>query len=113
MAPPVIRVIRLAEIFCKSFIELVSHRRRLARSARRTDARRISEDIHMFELIFTACLLAQSDTCREDRLVYTDITPMTCMMGAQAQLAEWVNGDPEWTVARWRCAPVDRIPKKI
>ena len=67
----------------------------------------------MIELIFTACLLTQIGTCREDRLVYTDMTPMTCMMGAQTQLAEWVNGHPEWTISRWRCAPVDHVAKNI
>jgi hypothetical protein len=67
----------------------------------------------MIELIFTACLLTQSDTCKEDRLIYTDITPITCMMGAQAQLAEWSNGHPGWAVASWRCEAVDLVSKNI
>ncbi len=67
--------------------------------------------ILMIELIFTVCLLTQGDTCEENRLIYTDVTPMTCMMGAQAQLAEWSNAHPKWVVASWRCGWVDLVSK--
>lgn len=67
----------------------------------------------MIELIFTACLLVEVDTCREDRLVYTGIAPTTCMAGAQAQLARWADGHPRWAIARWRCVPVAPGSKEI
>ncbi|WP_245841024.1 hypothetical protein [Puniceibacterium sediminis] len=36
-------------------------------------------------------------------MLFTDITPMTCMMGAQPELAKWANEHPNWQVARWKC----------
>jgi len=60
----------------------------------------------MIELVFVACLAAAPDTCDEKRLLYTDITPMTCMMGAQPQLAQWVGAHPNFTIRKWRCQTV-------
>lgn len=59
------------------------------------------------ELVFLACLGAGSDTCEERSLLFTDISPMTCVMGAQPELAKWVETHPNWTVSRWHCRYVD------
>jgi len=60
----------------------------------------------MIELLFVACLSTAPDTCRERSLLYTDITPMTCAMGAQPELAKWVATHPNWTISRWKCQQV-------
>ncbi|ANT63467.1 MULTISPECIES: hypothetical protein [Roseobacteraceae] len=60
----------------------------------------------MIELLFVACLSTAPDTCSERSLVYTDVTPMACMMGAQPELARWVEEHPNFTVNRWRCRVV-------
>lgn len=58
----------------------------------------------MIELVFTACLLAAPDRCEERALQYVDIrSPMACVMGAQPELAKWVEAHPKWRVARWAC----------
>ncbi len=57
----------------------------------------------MVELLFVVCLGASPGTCEERSLLYQDISPMTCMMGAQPALAEWIAGHPNWTIARWSC----------
>ncbi len=57
----------------------------------------------MIELIFIACMGTDPTSCEERSLIYTDLTPMTCMMAAQPQLANWVATHPNWTVARWKC----------
>lgn len=57
----------------------------------------------MIELLFVACLSTAPDECREQSLLYTDVTPMACMMGAQPQLAEWTNQHPGYTIERWKC----------
>lgn len=59
----------------------------------------------MVELLFVVCLGASPAMCEERSLLYQDISPMTCLMGAQPALAEWVAGHPKWTVARWSCRP--------
>jgi hypothetical protein len=60
----------------------------------------------MIELLFVACLAASPEDCRERSLVFSDITPMTCMMGAQPELAKWVNEHPDYTVRSWKCQQV-------
>jgi hypothetical protein len=62
----------------------------------------------MIELIFTACLLTAPADCREFHLTYADetLTPMACLMGSQAQLADWTGSHPAWRIARYKCAAV-------
>lgn len=60
----------------------------------------------MIELLFIACISGSPGTCEEKSLVYTDLASMTCMMGAQPQLAKWVETHPKWQIARWTC----RVP---
>lgn len=61
----------------------------------------------MIELAFVACLSASPMTCEPQSLLYTDLSPMTCMMGAQPALARWVETHPKYTVARWQCRILD------
>ncbi|MBP0484764.1 hypothetical protein [Sagittula salina] len=64
----------------------------------------------MIELIFVACMFgaqSQSANCQERSLLFTDVTPMTCMMGAQPQLAQWVNEHPGQRVRSWKCRLVN------
>lgn len=60
----------------------------------------------MIELLFVACLASAPTECRERNLLFTDITPMTCMMGAQPQLAKWVAAHPNFTIQSWKCRTV-------
>ncbi|MCE6958186.1 hypothetical protein LAZ40_03850 [Cereibacter sphaeroides] len=57
----------------------------------------------MIELAFLACLSAMPDACEERSLYYSDLTPMSCLMGAQPELAKWVVEHPRYRVARWSC----------
>ncbi|NIZ09396.1 hypothetical protein [Pseudooceanicola sp. HF7] len=64
----------------------------------------------MIELLFVTCMAAtapQSEACRERSLLFTDVTPMMCMMGAQPQLAKWVQEHPGEQVRSWKCRVVD------
>jgi len=60
----------------------------------------------MVELLFIACLSSAPDECRERSLVFTDVTPMTCMMGAQPELAKWAEAHPKFTIKSWKCRTV-------
>ncbi len=60
----------------------------------------------MVELLFVACLSTDPEACERRSLLYSDITPMTCMMGAQPALAEWIAGHPQYTIAEWKCRTV-------
>ncbi|MBE3637005.1 hypothetical protein [Mangrovicoccus algicola] len=60
----------------------------------------------MIELLFLACLNASPGICEERSLLFTDITPMTCLMGAQPELARWSESHARWHVAKWSCRPL-------
>ena len=65
----------------------------------------------MIELVFIACLSASPVDCEERSLLYTDITPMACLMGAQPELARWAETHPRWRIASWRCAILQQDQK--
>jgi hypothetical protein len=65
--------------------------------------RGISDEVDMVELLFLACLSSEPANCQEQSLLYDGITPMTCMMGAQPALAEWIGDHPQFRIARWSC----------
>lgn len=58
----------------------------------------------MYELFFIACLIGEPNRCEEKALQYVEIpSAMACMIGAQPQLAEWVERHPKWRIAKWSC----------
>ena len=60
----------------------------------------------MIELLFIACIAGAPDQCREHSLLFTDISPMQCLMGAQPELAKWANTHPDARIQSWRCRTV-------
>lgn len=69
----------------------------------------------MIVLVMSVCLLAEANTCKNVHLAYSSqsVTPMQCLMGGQAQIAQWSNGHPKWRVKRWKCAPAAQIAQDI
>lgn len=68
----------------------------------------------MIELVFMACLSTAPNTCEEKSLQFAEnLTPMACMMGAQPELAKWIESHPKWQVARWKCRSIDTRQVKI
>ncbi|MCV3274046.1 hypothetical protein [Roseobacter sinensis] len=65
----------------------------------------------MIELLFVACLATAPDECRERSLVFTDISPMQCLMGAQPELAKWSASHPNFDIKSWRCRTVNFAEK--
>ncbi len=63
----------------------------------------------MIELLFVTCLSVSPTDCQERSMLFTDITPMTCMMGAQPEMAKWATQHPKWQVARWKCQMVRSV----
>lgn len=60
----------------------------------------------MIELLFVACLATSPDNCSERSLVFTDVSPMQCLMGAQPELAKWANAHPNFEVKSFKCRTV-------
>ncbi|PUB13208.1 hypothetical protein [Yoonia sediminilitoris] len=67
----------------------------------------------MIELIFVACLAASPTQCNDQSLLFTDVTPMACMMGAQPQLAKWSSQRPGYTIKSWTCRVVNLAQKDV
>ncbi|ARE39116.1 hypothetical protein RGUI_0975 [Rhodovulum sp. P5] len=67
----------------------------------------------MVQLLFIACTGLSHPSCEERSMIFTDITPMTCVMGAQPELAKWAEEHPNWTVSRWRCGYINTAQKNI
>jgi hypothetical protein len=60
----------------------------------------------MIELLFVACLSAAPTTCEDRSMQFTDLTTMTCLLGAQPHLARWAGEHPGWRIQRWTCRPL-------
>jgi len=64
-------------------------------------------------LILTVCFVANPDACEERRIpIYAAMSPMACMMGAQAEIVAWKEVRAELDVTRWRCS-TDRERKVV
>lgn len=57
----------------------------------------------MIELLITVCLLSDPAQCKNVSLVFADVSPMQCLMGAQPEMAKWVLRHPEHKVESWKC----------
>ena len=57
----------------------------------------------MLELAFTVCLLASPADCEERSLLFVEVSPMQCMLGAQEVLAPWSLEHPGWRIDSYRC----------
>lgn len=60
----------------------------------------------MIELLFVACLANAPEECSERALMFTDVSPMACLMGAQPELAKWTNTHPGYEIKSFRCKTV-------
>ena len=61
----------------------------------------------MIELLFVACLATSPDDCQQQSLLYTDMSPMACMMAAQPELAKWAEAHPNFRIKNWKCKMVN------
>jgi hypothetical protein len=67
----------------------------------------------MVELLFVVCLAGASSECSERSLLFTDITPQRCLMGAQPELAKWSVQHPNYQIKSWMCRDVSVAAKEV
>lgn len=67
----------------------------------------------MIELVISVCLIAEPLRCKDVNLVFDGdgLSPMQCMMGAQIEIAKWIDGHPKWVAKRWTCQRAGQIAK--
>jgi hypothetical protein len=68
----------------------------------------------MIELVLTACIVAQPQTCRDQRILLdADTTPFQCMMNSQPAITQWGSEHPKWFVQHWKCQQQRKDAKDI
>ena len=59
----------------------------------------------MIELLVSVCLISDPSRCKDVSLVFAEegLSQMKCVMGAQPEIAKWMEGNPKWALKRWTC----------
>jgi hypothetical protein len=57
----------------------------------------------MTELVLVFCLMSSPTSCREERPLLADLSPMGCMVQGQIAAQEWLADHPKWSFKGWRC----------
>ena len=67
----------------------------------------------MLELMVSVCLISDPARCKDVALTYSaeNLTPMQCVMGAQPEIAKWIEAHPKWALKRWTCHRAGRYAK--
>ncbi|MGB3243545.1 MAG: hypothetical protein WBB25_03350 [Sulfitobacter sp.] len=65
----------------------------------------------MIELLFVVCLASDPNQCRQRSLVFTDVSPTQCLMGAQPELANWIATHPNQQIKSWKCRTVSFVER--
>lgn len=64
-------------------------------------------ELIMIEIVLSVCMLADPGRCKDVHLTYMAeaqaITPHSCMMYGQSEIAKWTEGNPNWAIQRWTC----------
>lgn len=75
----------------------------------------------MFEIFFSACLLADHGKCKDATLPIADpeVSAVHCTMGTaglselsgwiSAELSGWISAHPKYFIKRFSCRPAGRI----
>lgn len=65
-------------------------------------------------LLVSVCLLTDPKQCKEVELQFTDeMTQMQCLMGAQVEIAKWIEAHPKWTFKKWKCTNSSALKQDI
>ena len=67
----------------------------------------------MIEIAAAVCLITAPERCREVNLTFEadSLTPFTCVMYGQGELAKWTGDHPAWMINRWTCRPAGQVAK--
>lgn len=69
----------------------------------------------MIEIAAVMCMLASAEHCRDVVLTFEAeadaVSPASCMMNGQLELAKWSEEHDGWRVQRWSCRPAGRFAK--
>lgn len=70
----------------------------------------------MFAIVLSVCSLLSGQTCKDVTLSLIDEgqlqTPYACLLGAQNEIAKYIEAHPNWSVRRWSCQPSSGLASK-
>ncbi|MDM7458989.1 MAG: hypothetical protein P3W94_006490 [Paracoccus sp. (in: a-proteobacteria)] len=67
----------------------------------------------MIELFFVTCLIAEPQSCRDNRLPFNERDGLvTCMMQGQNEIARWLERHPTERVREWTCRYADKRARR-
>ncbi len=65
----------------------------------------------MVELVISMCLLDNANKCRDEHMVFQDVSILTCTIAGQSHIANYMERFPRWYVKRWTCEPAGKFAK--
>jgi hypothetical protein len=67
----------------------------------------------MLELVVSVCLLDEPARCKDVNLTFAaeGMSHMQCVMGAQPEIAKWIDTHPKWALKRWTCQTAGQFAK--
>ena len=66
----------------------------------------------MIEILLSVCLISDPNDCKDVRLTdMGEVTPYMCMFKGQVAAARWIEGHPEWKLAKWKCGQMRDFAK--
>lgn len=65
----------------------------------------------MIEIAAAVCMVGSAQHCRDIVLSFQadNVTPASCMMYGQSELAKWTEGHPNWRIAHFTCRPAGKF----
>jgi hypothetical protein len=65
----------------------------------------------MIEIAAAVCMISSAQHCRDIVLSFEadNVTPVSCMMQGQIELAKWTEGHPNWRIAHFACRPAGKF----
>ncbi len=67
----------------------------------------------MIVIVLSVCMIQDAGKCKDINLNFMaeHVTPQQCMMYGQSEIAKWMEGHPNWRIARWSCGRAGQLAK--
>ena len=67
----------------------------------------------MIEIAAAVCMISAPERCHEIQISFDveNVSPASCMMLGQTQLAQWTVEHPNWRISKFTCRPAGQVAK--
>ena len=69
----------------------------------------------MIEIAAAVCMISSAQHCRDIVLSFEadDVTPVSCMMQGQIELAKWTEGHPNWRISAFHLQTCRKVRESL